>query len=182
MYRNKAFPSFSKVLAPGRRKDNFCYLLALLSAWLLLNWVGNAPDAVLRVLLYPHKRAAELFYHTILYYREGIGYQAWNSGYVIGRECMGYRFILLLYAMNACTYVRHFTGFRKLLWISASLAGAIPVGLFASILRIIGSIPFVLHKNFPLIHLFIGTFLYLFVLIVDYAGLNKLFGRIRYEK
>ena len=94
---------------------------------------------------------------------------------------MGYNFILMLYAMNACTYVRYFTGLRKLLWLEASFASAVLVGMFTSILRILGSIPFSGHPDFYLIHLAIGVTIYLLVLAADYTGLNKLFGRIRHE-
>lgn len=154
-----------------------CYILVLLSALLLLNWVKSTPDSAYQIMLYPHKRAAEIFYHSTYYYYEGIGYTNTSSVYAIGRECMGYNFILILYAMNACTYVRYFTGIRKLLWLITSFVSALFIGIVASSMRIIASIPFVRHENFHLIHLGIGITVYLIVLMIDYTGLNKLFGR-----
>lgn len=163
------------------------YIITMLSAWLILTWVKNAPDPVLQIMLYPHKWTAELFYHTSFQYIDGIGYigsigyMAAGSTYAISRECMGYNFMLMLFAMNSCTYVRYFAGFRKLLWLAASLAGAVLAGTFVSMLRILGSIPFSGHPDFYLIHLGIGVTIYLFVLAADYISFNKLFGRIRHE-
>lgn len=166
----------------SRVQNYLIYTLTILICLLLITWLKAAPDGALKVLLYPHRRAAEIFYNINMHYYEGIGYRAVNSTYVIGRECMGYNFIALMFGMNACLFIKYFKGFHKAAWLLASFAGAIVIGILISCLRIIGSIPFVNYDKFALIHLSLGISMYFFTLTSNCIVFNFLFGRYSHEK
>lgn len=154
----------------------------LLVSWFLLSWLRDAPDSVMSILLYPHKLMAELFYNIDLNYIEGAGYGSYGWAFVIGRECLGYNFTLLLFSMTACTFIKHFSRMYKFIWLGACFGGSLVIGILASTMRIIGSILFLNNEKFALIHLTIGTFIY-FLTLVAVFGLIKFFvGRVRLEK
>ena len=156
----------------------FTALLAISIAY----WVKVLPDHTIAVFLYPHAKITEIFYNTSLLYVKGIGYSSIDGTFAIGRECMGIKFIVMLFGMTACMFVKHFKGFQKVLWCMVSLAGAILIGIFISCIRIIGSIPLVSHPKFPLFHSSIGISLYFLALMLSYTLLNRLFRSDHHEK
>jgi exosortase K len=158
------------------------YCLVAFISILLYNWLRNADDNIVRVLLLPHARLTEIYYNTSLIYINEIGYSAESGSFAIGRECMGGNFILMMFGMTSCLFVQHFKGARKLLWIAVSLMLSIIVGILVSCIRIIGSIAFVTHSKFALFHSGIGISLYFLTLIVIYTILKKLFGSEKNEK
>lgn len=157
------------------------YFLAVLVGLCLIYGFKTAQDAVLKILLYPHAKAVEIFYNIPLVYTNGIGYSSIGCTFTIGRECMGYHFIVLMFTMNACMFAKHFNGFHKVLWFMISLVGAAAAGVLISSIRIIGSIPFVTHEKFVLLHSGIGISLYFAALAASYISVNKLIGSDRHE-
>ena len=157
------------------------YFLAVLVGLCLIYGVKTAQDAVLKILLYPHVKAVEIFYNIPLAYTNGIGYSSMDCTFTIGRDCMGSNFIVLMFTMNACTFAKHFSGFHKVLWFITSLAGAAAAGVLISSIRIVGSIPFVTHEKFALLHSGIGISLYFAALASSYILINKLIGGARHE-
>ncbi|WP_041284746.1 exosortase K [Desulfoscipio gibsoniae] len=150
------------------------YFLAVLVGLCLIYEFKTAQDAVLRILLYPHAKAVEIFYNIPLVYTNGMGYSSMDWAFTIGRECMGCHFIVLMFTMNACMFTKHFKGFHKVLWFITSFVGAIVVGILISSIRIIGSIPFVAHEKFALLHSGIGISLYFAALAASYISIDKL--------
>ncbi len=152
------------------------YFLAVLVGLCLLDGFKTTQDAVLKILLYPHAKAAEIFYNIPLVYTNGIGYSSIDCTFIIGRECMGYHFIVLMFLMNACMFAKHFNGFHKALWFITCLVGAAAAGVLISCIRIVGSIPFVTHEKFALLHSGIGISLYFAALAASYIAVNQLIG------
>jgi len=158
------------------RVERYIYLaMTAIVCWHLALWLRRAPDDVFRVLLYPHKMAVGIFYHMDLFYHAGTGYLASDYGFAIGRECLGSNFILILFAMNACMFLKYFEGYRRALWWFGCLAGASALGISVSCIRIIGSIPFAGHPKFPMIHVIFGISLYFSALFLSYVSLRKYF-------
>lgn len=159
-----------------RLQNMLFYFLAVLVGLCLIYGFKTAPDAVLKILLYPHAKAAEIFYNIPLVYTSGTGYSSIDCTFTIGRECMGCQFIVLMFTMNACMFAKHFNGFHKVLWFITSLFGAAAAGVLISSIRIIGSIPFITHEKFALLHSGIGISLYFAALTASYISINKLIG------
>ncbi len=150
--------------------------LALLVGAGLLVWYGTADDAALRVLLWPHAKAAEAFYNTTLIYQSGVGYVSPGGSFAVGSACMGMNFIVMLFCLMVCAFTRRFCGFAKAAFFILALAGSVVVGVFVSGLRIIGSIPFVQYEKFATLHSGIGIALYLAVITGSFILVNKLTG------
>ena len=148
--------------------------LALGAAALAL--YGAVGDGALRVLLLPHAKAAEAFYNVALRYRDGAGYVAAGGGFAIGRGCMGVNFIAMLFSMMACAFTRRFRGPRKAVFFVLSLAGSIAVGVLASCIRIIGSVPMLSSSRFAAFHAGTGAALYLATLVCIYALADRATG------
>ncbi|MDD4237488.1 MAG: exosortase K [Desulfotomaculaceae bacterium] len=153
------------------------YFFAVLIGLCLIYGFKTAQDDVLKMLLYPHAKAAEIFYNIPLVYTNGIGYSSIDCTFIIGRECMGYHFIFLMFLMNACVFAKHFNGFNKVIWFITCLAGAAATGVLISCIRIIGSIPFVTHEKFVLLHSGIGISLYFAALATSYIAVKQLIGK-----
>lgn len=151
----------------------FCFP-AVLVGFGLLYGVKNAHDDVLKVLLYPHAKAVEIFYNIPLAYTNGIGYSPVDCTFTISRDCMGSNFIVFMFLMNACMFGKHFNGLHKVLWFITSLVGSAAAGIFISSFRIIGSLPFVTHEQFALLHSGIGISLYFATLAASYIAFDKL--------
>lgn len=149
------------------------YLIVALTCFLLLYWFNSLQDNVLRILLYPHAKSAEIFYNIPLVYVNGVGYSAVDGSFAIGRECMGIKFIVIIFGMTACMFANCFIGMKKILWFFTSLLGSILIGIVISCIRIVGSVPFIQHPKFPLFHSGIGISLYFFTLTTSYVLLNK---------
>lgn len=158
------------------------YCLAALVGILLYDWFKAASDDIVKILLYPHARLTEIYYNISLTYMKGIGYAAPNGSFAIGRECMGSSFVIMLFGMTVCMFVKYFKGAGKAAWFIISLAGAVLIGVFVSCIRIIGSVPFAAHPKFALFHSGIGISLYFFALTACYTLLNRLFGGDKCEK
>jgi exosortase K len=159
-----------------KAKNIIFYFVAVMVGLGLLYGLKTAPDTVLKILLYPHAKAAEIFYNIPLVYTNGSGYSSVDSTFIIGRACMGYHFIVLLFLMNACMFAKRFNGFHKALWFLTCLVGAAAAGVFISCIRIVGSIPFVTHEKFALLHAGIGISLYFAALAASYMAVNQLIG------
>jgi exosortase K len=158
------------------------YCLVALICVLLLSWYKTAKDDIIRILLFPHAKLTEIYYNLSFVYVNGIGYSFMDGAFAIGRACMGSNFIVMMFAMNACLFAKHFEGTGKLIWLVASLFGSIVAGVFISCVRIIGSVPFVANPKFALFHSSIGISLYFLALTASYAILKKLIrGEINEE-
>ncbi len=152
-------------------------LAVVVICWILYNWFQDITDTTLQVVLYPHKKATEIFYHISLPYEPGIGYLAQDSSFAIGRECMGLYFTLMLFGMNTTMFMKYTKGYYKVLWLLLCFTSAIMISVVVSSIRIIGSIPFIAHAKFPLIHSGVGITLYFLTLVFSYSTLMKLFER-----
>lgn len=150
------------------------YSLVVLVALLLAYWFKTAPDYMMKILLYPQARATEIFYHIPLVYVGSMGYASPDGIFIIGPGCLGGNFILILFAMTACMFVKYFKGIYQAVWFMVCLGGALLVGTMVSTMRIIGSVPFAAHPKFPLFHAGIGISLYFLALTACYGILNKL--------
>lgn len=155
-------------------------VLAVVISALLLYGFTYASDHVHSILLYPHAKLVEVFYNIDLHFYNGIGYCDANGLFVIGPECMGLRFIVLMFCMHVIMFVKYYTG--KILWFGATLISSVIIGVIVSGLRIIGSIPIVSHEKFTTLHTGIGIALYLFVLIASYMLVKKRIGARYHEK
>ena len=157
-----------------------CALALLLGAVLLL-WFDTASDGALHVLLWPHAKATEAFYHTTLHYQQGIGYTAPGGSFAIGPACMGLNFIVMLFCLMVCAFTRRFRGIRKAVFFLLALAGSAIIGVIISCVRIIGSVPFLTFEKFATLHTGVGIALYLAALTGSYILINKATGG-HYEK
>jgi exosortase K len=155
--------------------------LALVLGLMLLLWYKTAGDAVWRVLLWPHAKATEVFYHTALHYQDGMGYVAAGGGFAIGPACMGINFIVMLQCLMVCAFTRRFRGVRKAAFFALALAGSAVFGVAVSCMRIIGSVPFLRMGQFTAIHTGVGIALYMIALVGSYILVNKATGGF-YEK
>ncbi len=155
--------------------------LALLVGAALLIGFGAAGDGVLRVLLWPHAKAAEAFYRLALLYQNGTGYIAPGGSFAIGPACMGLNFIVMLFCLMVCAFTRRFRGYRKAVFFMLALAGAAVTGVIISCVRIIGSVPFLAFEKFATLHTGVGIVLYLAALTGSYIFVNKITGG-HYEK
>ena len=151
-----------------------------LGATMLIGY-GSMDDSSLRVLLWPHAKITEAFYHITLPYQNGVGYAALEKDFVIGSACMGVRFIVMLFCMTICVFTRRFKGFHKIVFFVLSLVGSVSVGIFASCVRIVGSVPIVSSNQFTAIHAGTGVVIYLITLVGIYILINKATGG-SYEK
>ncbi len=158
------------------------YLFVAFVSVFLTYWFNTLQDNVLAILLYPHALITKIFYNIPLVYVAGIGYASIDNTFVIGRECMGSKFIVMLFGMTACMFAKYFKNIMKAIWFIASLSGALSIGILISCIRIIGSIPLVAHPKFPLFHSGIGISLYLLTLTISYAALNTLVRSDPHEK
>lgn len=163
------------------RENMVVYSLAALLGLGFVYAVHSADPEILEILLYPHAQAAEIYYHLTLNYIDGIGYTSADGAFTIGRECMGYKFMLLMFFMNVLLFTRSFSGFHKALWLFTNIASAYLVGILIGSIRIIAVIPFVNHEKFVPLHSGIGISLYFAVLLADYIAVNKLIERSRHE-
>lgn len=150
--------------------------LALLLGAALLLWYGAAGDGALRVLLWPHAKITELFYHTTLHYQSGAGYIAPGGSFAIGPACMGMNFIVMLFCLMVCAFTRRFRGLRKAAFFMLALAGSAVTGVIVSCVRIIGSVPFLSFSKFATIHTGVGIALYLAALVGCCILVNKATG------
>ncbi|MGE4284288.1 MAG: exosortase K [Clostridia bacterium] len=161
--------------------NHLFYCFVALIGILLTYWFKTAQDDVWELLLYPHARAVEIFYNTPMNYVNGIGYYSIDAVFAIGRECMGYNFIVMMFGMNACMFAKYFKGLHKISWLFISFVGAILIGILISCIRIVGSVPFVTHEKFTLIHSGVGIAFYFFALASTYAIIKNLVGRKNLE-
>ena len=155
----------------------YCFVAFI--CMLLLYLLKTVSDDVIKILLYPHARLTEIYYNISLVYVKGSGYSSMNGAFSIGRACMGVNFIIMMFGMTACLFVKHFKGANKAVWLIASLVVSIAIGILVSSIRIIGSVPFVANPKFALFHSSIGISLYFFTLTACYTILKKF---IRGEK
>lgn len=161
-------------------KNFFFPTIVLLISALLFYWLKNTQDNTLRFLLYPHAKAAEIFYNIHLDYFNGEGYVSLELPFAIGPNCLGGKFIVLLFAMLASMFINYFNGINKLVFLIVSFLYSIFVGIFISCMRIISSIPFVLHEKFILIHSVIGISFYFLALVLSYILANRACLKITY--
>lgn len=150
--------------------------LALLTGVALLVWFGSADDGALRVLLWPHAKATEVFYNTALYYQSGVGYVSPGGSFAVGPACMGMNFIVMLFCLMVCAFTRRLRRFSKAAFFMLALAGSAAIGVLVSCVRIIGSVPFVAYEKFATLHTGIGIALYLAALVGSFLLVNKLTG------
>lgn len=160
-----------------KRKNIIFYVLAGLIGLMAVHWVKTAQDDMMKILLYPHTAAVMLFYNIPMIYHEGVGYVSIDYTFAIGSACMGSHFMLMLFGMNVCMFVKYFKGFYKGAWFAISFMGAIFIGILMSIIRIISSLPFVAYEKFALVHVGIGVMVYFFALLMCYITAKKLVGR-----
>lgn len=158
------------------------YCLAALFGIILIYWIDNARDEAMRILLYPHAWITEVFYSISLVYIGGMGYTSADGLFAIGRQCMGSKFVMALFGMNACMFAGCFKGLKKAAWFITSLIGAVFLGILVSIIRIVVSVPLVAHPKFALYHASIGIFLYFLALIASYGFLKKIVRGDNYEE
>lgn len=158
------------------------YLLVSVIIIFLYYWFKGAGDNVLEILLYPHARTTEIFHNISLVYAEGVGYISAEGAFAIGPECMGMKFIIIMFGMTSCMFAEYFKGLKKLAWLAGSFIGSIIIGILVSCLRIIGSVLFIEHPKFAIFHSVIGISLYFFCLTASYVILSKLIRRDSYEK
>lgn len=158
------------------------YILVILTGILMFYWFNTVQDDSLTILMYPHARITEIFYNLPMVYVKGIGYLSKDGIIAIGRECMGSRFIVIMFCMAACMFAKYFKGVKKAAWFIICLPISVFVGILVSCIRIVGSIPFIHHVKFPIFHSGIGVSLYLFALTASYVVLSKLIGSVYHEK
>lgn len=157
----------------NKRYNPIFYFLVFLTCLLLTYWFNNIEDSILKILLFPHAKSTEIFYNISLIYINRMGYSAVDGSFSISRECMGSKFIVIIFGMIACMFANYFRGVKKVLWYFISLLGSILIGVMISCIRIVGSVPFVQHPKFHLFHSSIGISLYFFTLTTSYVLLNK---------
>lgn len=150
------------------------YCMVVIVGVLLLSWFNAAQDDTVKVLLYPHAKITEIFYNIPLVYREGVGYSSIDGTFAIGRGCMGSRFMMIMFGMTACMFGSYFKGVKKGAWLVISLIGSVFIGILISIIRIIGSVPFVSHPKFVFFHASIGISIYFLALALGQVLLNKI--------
>ena|GEM_PF-1886888 len=155
--------------------------LALAVGMALLLWYNTANDGALRVLLWPHAKATEAFYHLSLHYQSGVGYVAAGGGFAIGPACMGMNFIVMLFCLMVCAFTRRFRGMRKAVFFVLALVDSSVAGVIVSCIRIVGSVPLLSLKQFATIHTGMGIALYMVALVGSYILVNKVTGGL-YEK
>ena len=135
-----------------------------------------AGDGALRVMLWPHAKITEAFYHITLHYQNGAGYVAPGGAFAIGQGCMGMNFIVMLFCLVVCVFTRRFAGFRKIPFFALAMAGSVAVGILTSCIRIIGSVPLLSSSQFTALHSGTGAALYLACLVGSYLLLKKATG------
>ena len=143
-----------------------------LSAAMLFGY-DLADDGVLRVLMLPHAKITEAYYHITMPYQNGVGYVAISGDFIISPACMGVRFIVMLFCMVVCVFTRRFRGKDKLVFFSLSLVGSVIIGILASCVRIISSVPLVLSGQFVALHAGTGVVIYLLTLVGIYVLINR---------
>ena len=140
-----------------------------------------AGDNVLRILMWPHAKITEAFYNITLSYQNGVGYAAIGRDFIISPACMGVRFIVMLFCMVICVFTRRFQGLGKITFFALSLAGSVVIGVLASCVRIIGSVPLIMSGQFVALHAGTGVVIYLLTLVGVYILINRATGG-SYEK
>jgi len=138
-------------------------------------------DGALRVLLWPHSKITGAFYNINLPYQNGVGYVSPERGFIIGPDCIGIRFIAMLFCMAVCVFTRRFRGAKKISFFILSFIGSAAVGILANCMRIIGSVPIVSSDRFTTIHAGSGVVIYLLTLVITYMFIDR-FTRSPYEK
>ncbi|MCL2672651.1 MAG: exosortase K [Clostridiales bacterium] len=155
-------------------------LLAIALGLAALWGFARAGDGALRVLLLPHAKTVEWFYHVPLVYRDGVGY-LYSDAFSIGAACMGLNFIVMLFWMCVCVFTHRFRAWRKPVFFGAALVGSVLLGVSVSCIRILGSIPLIAHAQFAALHTGIGAALYLAALTGVYILLRKITGGLPHE-
>ena len=135
------------------------------------------PDGVMRLLLAPYARAAELFMNMNMRYADGIGYTAPELPFSIGSNCSGVNYMAALYCMMTFMFLHKIPKKYKLLWIAAWAPGAAAVGITITALRIIGSIPLAGYERFSTLHAGIGISFYLAGMILCFMVTEKLLNK-----
>ncbi len=149
-------------------------VLSILIGIIFMKIIPTLQNNILKVILYPHKIIVELFYNLDLNYVDDLGYYCNYNNFAITLDCMGYRFITLIFIMLICVFISNFKGIKnKFFWSLFSLIISIIIGLIATFIRIIGSVPFVNHSNFVLLHSVSGTTIHLVTLILIYNITKK---------
>jgi len=174
-------PAWIRAVRPHMADILLGALALALSAVTLIGY-DSIDDGVLRVLLWPHAKITEAFYNITLPYQNGVGYVALEMDFVIGPACMGIRFIVMLFSMTVCVFVRRFHKFHKIVFFTLSLVGSIAVGVLASCVRIIGSIPLLPTGQFTVTHAGTGVAIYLITLVGTYFLINRATGGSIHEK
>jgi len=174
-------PAWIQAFRP-RMPDVLLGALALALGAVTLIGYDSIDDSVLRVLLWPHAKITEAFYNITLPYQNGVGYVALEMDFIIGPACMGIRFIVMLFSMTVCVFVRRFRSYHKIVFFTLSLVGSIVVGVIASCVRIIGSIPLLSSGQFTVTHAGTGVAIYLITLVGIYILINRATGGSVYEK
>lgn len=154
----------------------FC-ILSVLIGLIIINVIELLDNNILKILLYPHKLAVEIFYNIKLDYINNIGYCSYNRSFAIGAECMGHKLFALIFIMLVCTFNTNFNTIKsKLIWLIISFIITYISSLTANCIRIIGSVPIVSFKNFVPLHSISGIAINFVTLILVY-NLTKKFIR-----
>ena len=170
-------PKLWRVTRP-QTADIILSVLAITLGVVMLTGFGLISDSGMRVLLAPHAKITGAFYHMTLPYLNGVGYVALEKDFVIGPDCLGVRFIVMMFCMMVCIFTRRFRGIHKIIFFALSFVCSITIGLLASCVRILGSVPLVSFRQFTTLHAGAGAVIYLFTIVGIYILVDKVTGGI----
>ena len=154
------------------------YLTSFFAAAFCGIYAERLSDHVLRLLLWPHAAAVEIFFNIKMLYVVQQGYVTADLPMRIGSECSGVGFMCLVFLMLACMFVHRFATNRKWIWIVSSALVSFVSGTLLTSMRIIGSIPLLENERFPMFHAGIGICIYSLGLIVLYNTADRVSQKI----
>ncbi|MDR2903017.1 MAG: exosortase K [Clostridiales bacterium] len=140
-------------------------------------WLNHLSVSQTNAVLDFYKTVVELFFCNDHYYAEELGYV--GSGYTIGEACLGLNILVFLFGVCGLTSIAKTRGYKKIVCLLLSLALAVSVGVFANILRLLGSVYFTAHADFTVIHALLGILIYLAAVIFCHRTVQKITERWR---
>ena len=150
------------------------YLLSTVLATGCGIYAEKLPDRVLRVLLWPHALAVEVFFNVKTHFVAGEGYAAAGLPIFIGTQCSGISFICLTFLLLSYLFIHRFQKCEKPVWFVLAAILSVISGILLTTLRIIGSVPLVGSEQFSTFHAGVGISIYTMGLIAIYNAADRL--------
>ena len=149
------------------------YIIFILSTALAL-FVYAIADLYISTALKPYVTALYWLYQMRFEYLPGLGYRETGGLFIIGRDCLGNKLFICLFAVMVICRLDHYKGsMDALLRLPILCAASVLLSYAVTFIRISASLPFCGTFEFKLIHSVLSLAIYFGSVIVLYTVLSN---------